>query len=74
MTVAEIAENKARYMIAQRTTEEIVTDFETTEKINMPEIYRVRGWLMDELEKRNGEAFEAWIDSNEESPRKYFVK
>jgi hypothetical protein len=28
---------------------------------------------MDELESRDSKAFEAWIDSYDASPRKYFV-
>ena len=69
MTNAEI---KARNLIAGRTTEELITDFELTETNNDPYIYTVRGWIMDELQKRNEAAFDKWIDSEEESPRKFY--
>ena len=70
MTTAEI---KARSIIAMRTTRDLIKDFETTEKAPMtPELPTVRGWIMDELQKRDSKAFEAWIDSEEESPRRFF--
>lgn len=31
-----------------------------------------RGWLMDDLERRDANAFDAWIDDYDASPRKYF--
>ena len=42
------------------------------EEGNQEEIPMVRGWLMDELESRNQEAFDAWIDSCEDSPERFF--
>lgn len=73
MTRAEIADKKARAIIASRTTEQLVNDFEATETSNDPNVYIVRGWLMDELEMRSPEAFEAWIDGSDDSPRKYYI-
>lgn len=70
MTAAEI---KARKLIEGRTTEQLIKDFETTEHLNTPEVPIVRGWYMDELEKRDPEAFDKWIDSDEESPRKFYL-
>ena len=70
MTTAEI---KARKLIEGRTTEQLITDFETTEHLNTPEIPMVRGWYMDELEERDSEAFDKWIESDEESPRKFYL-
>lgn len=67
------AEKKARNLIASRSTEQLVKDFEITEHLNTPEVPMVRGWYMDELEKRDQEAFEKWIDSLEDSPRKFFL-
>lgn len=29
-------------------------------------LYTVRGWLMDELERRDPDAFDAWVDSDED--------
>lgn len=69
-----VAEQKARYLLTLRSTTELVGDFEATEKVNDPSIYMVRGWLMDELESRDAEAFEAWIDSDKESPRTFYIK
>ena len=71
MTNAEI---KARNLIAKRSTEELIADFKVTETNNDPYIPTVRGWIMDELESRNKTAFEKWIDSEEESPRKFFIE
>ncbi len=63
----------AREMIRQRTTYQLVADFEQSEKTQMTdELPIVRGWLMDELEKRNPAAFACWLESNEISPRKFF--
>lgn len=67
------SEEKARNMIAALTTEKIVEQFELTDEIEDENISIVRGWLMDELEKRNPEAFEKWIDAYTESPREYFI-
>lgn len=68
------AEAKARKMISTRSIEDLIRDFEITEIINTPEVPMVRGWYMDELEKRDSEAFVKWIESDEESPRKFFIK
>lgn len=67
------AEMKARKLIAGRSIENLIADFEETEKSNDQNIYTVRGWIMDELKKRDAEAFDAWIDSEEESPRKFYI-
>lgn len=69
MTTAEI---KARKLIAGQKTPDLITQFELTEISTDSHIYMVRGWLMDELEKRNPDAFVRWIDSDEESPRKFY--
>ena len=44
-----------------------------TETRNDKDVYTVRGWLMDELEKRNPEAYERWLDGYTESPREYYL-
>lgn len=73
--VADVtAELKARDMIAQRSTYQLISDFEETDKGSYQiEIFRVREWLMDELEKRDKAAFDAWLDSAESSPRKSYI-
>ena len=59
------AEQKAREMISNLTLAELLDEWELTSKIDNLEIYTVRGWLMDELESRNPEAFDKWLDSDE---------
>ena len=36
-------------------------------------IQTVRGWYMDELKSRNNTAFIKWVESEEESPRKFYL-
>lgn len=69
------AESKARAMIAELKIQDIIEQFELTEKMAVnEEVARVRGWLMDELESRNPEAFDNWLDYGyDESPRAYFI-
>lgn len=67
------AESTARTLIATQTTERLIEQFEMTETMNKPETYTVRGWYMDELEKRNPTAFEEWVMSEETSPRRFFL-
>ena len=67
------AEKKARKMISMRSTENLVADFEATDAVNDPDIYVVRGWIMDELNSRNPEAFDRWMDAYAESPREFFA-
>ena len=70
MTDAEI---KARKLISGRTTEQLVSDFELTDKINDVNVSTVRSWIMDELEKRDSVAFDKWIDAYTDSPRDFFL-
>lgn len=67
------AEQRARKLIASRTMEQLITNFEITETLNGSEVPMVRGWIMDELEKRDPEAFDKWLDSYVDSPRKFFL-
>ena len=55
-------EAEAREMISNLTLSDLLDEWELTTNINSPNIYTVRGWLMDELEKRNPEAFNKWLD------------
>jgi len=57
------AEKKAREIISNQTLDQLLTQWELTSVINDENIPTVRGWLMDELEKRNPEAFDKWLDS-----------
>ena len=67
------AEQRAIKLIASRTMEQLITSFEITETLNGPDVPTVRGWIMDELEKRDPEAFDKWLDSYVDSPRKFFL-
>lgn len=59
------AEQKARELISNLTLAELLDEWELTSKIDNPEIPTVRGWLMDELESRNPEAFNKWLDQDD---------
>lgn len=60
MTMTEMKE-----MLSNATLAELLDEWELTSNVRTPEIYTVRGWLMDELESRNHEAFNAWLDLDE---------
>ena len=60
MTMTEMKE-----ILENATLADLLDQWELTSKINDPEIPTVRGWLMDELESRNPEAFNAWLDQDE---------
>ena len=64
---------KALELLKTQTIGQLVEQFEMTETLNGEESFIVRGWIMDELERRDEVKFEAWVDSEEDSPRKYFV-
>lgn len=57
-------EQTAREMLANSTLGDLLDEWELTSDMNDPEIATVRGWLMDELESRNPEAFNAWLDQD----------
>jgi hypothetical protein len=60
------AEKKAREIISNQFLGDLLDEWELTSKMNGPEIPMIRGWLMDEFEKRNPEAFNEWLDSDAE--------
>lgn len=57
--------NEMKEMLSNATLADLLEEWELTSKISDPEIATVRGWLMDELESRNPEAFNAWLDQDE---------
>lgn len=78
MTTTNTAAAKAQAMIKAKTTRQLIDTFVLTGAVNDPHIYMVRGWIMDELESRNKEAFEEWLESDEYFPSdetlyKYFA-
>lgn len=65
---AQEKENIARAIIANRSTAQLCEMFEATNctsKERLLEQAMVRGWIMDELEKRDAEAFDRWINSDD---------
>lgn len=69
------AEKKAIEMISKQTTEQLLAQWEITNELNDETIPMVRGWLMNELEKRYPEQFEKFIDDYAEDTelRKYIL-
>jgi hypothetical protein len=69
--------NRARRMIAALPISQLVESFELTSGRHGEEIPTVRGWLLDELEKRDPAAFETWMLDDDpqvaDSPRNYFL-
>lgn len=62
MKYSTITSDKATAIIKGMTTKKLIEVFIETGSNNDPHIPTVRGWIMDELEARNPEAFEAWLD------------
>lgn len=60
------AEKKAREMLSNAQLADLLEEWELTTNINSPEIYMVRGWIMDELQSRNPKAFDEWLDGDAE--------
>lgn len=71
-----IAEKKAKELISTQTMADLLDEWELTSNCNYPEAATVRGWLMDEFESRNPEAFNAWMDgeAEDETLRDYMTR
>lgn len=67
-------DKKAAETLQRLSTDMLILEFELTEVINDKHVPVVRGWIMEELERRNPEAFNAWLDDEDFdcSSRKYF--
>jgi len=83
MLTVEKLRSKAQQLVRAQKTETLIESFDATNEMleaargNSDEYLAIaesRGWIMDELESRDNSAFDAWIDSNDDSPRKYFLK
>lgn len=59
--------------IKQLPAEQLVEMFEMTDGMTDDVTPTVRGWLLDEFEARNPEAFERWMLSCDDSPRAFFI-
>jgi hypothetical protein len=76
-TTTNTAANKAAALIKAMTTRQLIDTFIVSDTNDDPHVYIVRGWIMDELERRNPEAFDAWLESDDslegsETLYKYF--
>lgn len=61
-------------LMASRSLFELMNDWDATEDNTAEEIPMVRGWLMEEMERRNLEAFENWmLGPATIGPRQYFI-
>lgn len=73
---------KAAAILKTRTTKQLIDDLiltgaqmhATKDAEKFTNLATVRGWIMDELEEQNPEAFEKWIDAYDEDEdlRKYY--
>lgn len=61
---AKTSEKIAKDMISKRKTFDLIRDFVLTNLLTDPCSSIVRGWIMDELEKRNKVAFDAWLSQD----------
>lgn len=59
-------EKKMREIISNQPLADLLDEWMLTSTSNAPEIYIVRGMLMDEFERRNPEGFNAWLDGDAE--------
>lgn len=50
--------------LKELTLDQLLSVWEETERLNTPEIPTLRGWLMDEIERRNPSGFNAWLDQD----------
>lgn len=80
MTKTTTAERMARKMIESRTTESLCEMFEATNNTSGEKIMEeamVRGWIMDELKKRDAEAYDRWMDCEDlellDFPSRFFL-
>lgn len=61
-------------ILENATLAELLDELELTSGIRTEEVAMVRGWIMDEIERRVPEAFNKWIDDMaEDSELKYYI-
>lgn len=76
MTLEMTPAEKASQMLRTRPTGSLISEFIMTGVLNDPHIPTVRGWYMDELKRRDPEAYDAWLDDpqcRDEDLYKYFT-
>ena len=54
-------ERQGRTMCSVRSTKQLIVDFINTGYMNAPQVPTIRGWIMDELEKRDPVAYDEWL-------------
>lgn len=65
MTKAQI-ETKKKAILRKSTMQQLLQMWEISEIIEMTEsVAMVRGWIMDELKRRDPEAYDRWMDSED---------
>ena len=52
-------------ILKDRTMEQLFDLWDMTEVVKDKDIPTVRGWIMDEFERRCPEGFDAWMDSDD---------
>lgn len=57
-------EQRARNLIGSLATSQLLDQWETTTTMTDPNTPTLRGWFMDELEKRFPDQFDKWLDSD----------
>lgn len=50
-------------LLKNLTDEQLIQAWEETEHINDENVYTVRGWLMNEIERRYPEQYNEWLDT-----------
>lgn len=53
-----------RETLKNSSLEKLLDLWELTDKMNGLQVSTVRGWLMDEIERRNPDGFDAWLDQD----------
>ena len=56
-------EQRARNLIGSLATSQLLDQWEMTTTMTDPNTSTLRGWFMDELEKRFPDQFDKWLDS-----------
>lgn len=74
-TTAEAAAAKITALFAKLDMVQLIEAFEATDTRTDAEVPTVRGWMMDEMERRDPSAFEAWLSGDPMKPaREYFFR
>lgn len=72
MTTTATATAKIANLFAQLSTAKLIESWELTDTNNDSNIPTVRGWIMDEMESRNPEAFNAWMEADAHAQARAF--